>query len=136
MHIRPSVQIWYLLLLLCGAASTPIWAAEEPRSPASEQVFSAQELDQMLAPLALYPDSLLAQVLMAATYPGDVADAASWSKQHPDASGDAAVRQVSEQPGTPACNRWWPFLPCWPPWARTRPGYRRSATPSWPNRTR
>lgn len=102
MHIRPSVQIWYLLLLLCGAASTPIWAAEEPRSPASEQVFSAQELDQMLAPLALYPDSLLAQVLMAATYPGDVADAASWSKQHPDASGDAAVRQVSEQPWDPS----------------------------------
>ena len=56
----------------------------------------------MLAPLALYPDALLAQVLMAATYPGDVADAASWSKEHPDASGDDAVRQVSGQPWDPS----------------------------------
>ncbi|WP_235981317.1 DUF3300 domain-containing protein [Aquipseudomonas ullengensis] len=56
----------------------------------------------MLAPLALYPDSLLAQVLMATTYPGDVADAASWSMEHPDSSGDAAVRQVADQPWDPS----------------------------------
>ena len=49
----------------------------------------------MMAPVALYPDSLLAQVLMAATYPGDVADAVKWSKAHPDAKGDDAVRQVA-----------------------------------------
>ena len=96
MHIRPRVQIGFLLLVLSGAI-TPTWAAET-----SEQVFSAQELDQILAPLALYPDALLAQVLMAATYPGDVADAATWSKEHPDASGDDAVRQVSDQPWDPS----------------------------------
>ena len=96
MHIRPRVQIGLLLLVL-SVTLTPTWAAEP-----TEQVFSAQELDQMLAPLALYPDALLAQVLMAATYPGDVADAASWSKKHPDASGDDAVRQVSEQPWDPS----------------------------------
>lgn len=56
----------------------------------------------MLASLALYPDALLAQVLMASTYPGDVADAAAWSKAHPDASGDDAVRQVADQPWDPS----------------------------------
>ncbi len=42
--------------------------------------FSREQLDQMMAPIALYPDSLLSQVLMASTYPADVADAAKWSK--------------------------------------------------------
>ena len=75
--------------------------ASEPTAPA-EPVFKPEELDQMLAPLALYPDSLLAQVLMAATYPGDVADAVAWSKAHPDSSGDAAVRQVANEPWDPS----------------------------------
>ncbi len=56
----------------------------------------------MLAPLALYPDSLLAQVLMATTYPGNVADAAAWSKAHPKAEGDDAVKQVANQPWDPS----------------------------------
>src|SRR5690606_25432989 len=102
MHIHLGVPMLSLLLVLSGAALSPTWAAEVSSSPASEEVFNAQELDQMLAPLALYPDALLAQVLMAATYPGNVADAASWSKEHPDASGDDAVRQVSEQPWDPS----------------------------------
>ncbi|MEK1904838.1 MAG: DUF3300 domain-containing protein [Pseudomonas sp.] len=71
-------------------------------APAPDTVFKPEELDQMLAPLALYPDSLLAQVLMATTYPGDVADAVTWSKAHPDASGDDAVRQVANQPWDPS----------------------------------
>ncbi|MGL4318645.1 MAG: DUF3300 domain-containing protein [Pseudomonas sp.] len=68
----------------------------------SEAVFSEQELDRMLAPLALYPDSLLAQVLMASTYPGDVADAVAWSRANPDSSGDTAVHAVASQPWDPS----------------------------------
>ena len=83
---------------VAGAAPAP---APTPTAPA-EPVFAPEELDQMLAPLALYPDSLLAQVLMAATYPGDVADAVAWSKAHPDSSGDAAVRQVANEPWDPS----------------------------------
>lgn len=44
--------------------------------------FSQAELDQMMAPVALYPDSLLSQILMASTYPGQVSEAA-WSKKNP-----------------------------------------------------
>ena len=54
---------------------------------AQSSTFSKEELAQLVAPVALYPDSLLAQVLMASTYPGDVADAAKWSKAHPDVEG-------------------------------------------------
>ncbi|MFC5695326.1 DUF3300 domain-containing protein [Pseudomonas sp. GCM10022186] len=77
-------------------------AAPAAQPAASQAVFRTEELDQMMAPIALYPDSLLAQVLMAATYPGNVADAVAWSKAHPDVSGDAAVKQVANQPWDPS----------------------------------
>jgi hypothetical protein len=82
-------------------ATAPAPAAPAAAAP-SQAVFSVEELDQMLAPLALYPDSLLAQVLMATTYPGNVADAAAWSKAHPKATGDDAVKQVADQPWDPS----------------------------------
>jgi len=51
--------------------------------------FSQEELDQMLAPIALYPDSLLAQILMAATYPLEVVQAEQWAKVNRKLKGDA-----------------------------------------------
>ncbi len=57
--------------------------------------FSAGQLDQLLAPVALYPDVLLSQVLMAATYPLEVVAAARWSRQNPGLEGDAAVDAVA-----------------------------------------
>ena len=49
--------------------------------------FTQQELDQMLAPIALYPDPLLSQMLMAATYPLEVVEAARWSNANPILTG-------------------------------------------------
>jgi len=77
-------------------------ASETPAAPAQDQIFSAAQLDAMVAPIALYPDKLLAQVFMASTYPGDVADAVAWSKANPKATGDAAVKQVADQPWDPS----------------------------------
>ncbi len=79
-----------------AAEAAPVTAA------AKEAVFSQEQLDQMLAPIALYPDPLLAQVLMAVTYPGEIAEAVKWSKAHPDAKGDDAVKQVANQPWDPS----------------------------------
>ena len=64
--------------------------------------FKDEEIDQMLAPIALYPDSLLSQILMASTYPADVKAAAEWSKAHPDEKGDAAVTKVDGQQWDPS----------------------------------
>ncbi len=70
--------------------------------PAKDPVFTQEQLEQMAAPIALYPDPLLAQVLMASTYPGEVAEAVTWSKANPNAKGDDAVKQVANQPWDPS----------------------------------
>ncbi len=69
---------------------------------AEDATFSEAELDQMMAPIALYPDSLLSQVLMATTYPADVADAVKWSKDNPKQEGDAAVEAVQDKSWDPS----------------------------------
>jgi len=107
---RPTlIAIACACTLLAAITGAVAWA-QQPSQPVSSSApaksgsatFSSAELDQMLAPIALYPDSLLAQVLMAATYPGEVADAAAWSKAHPDAKGDAAVKQVADKDWDPS----------------------------------
>ncbi len=65
----------------------PFGALSQQARP-SANTFSQQELDQMLEPIALYPDSLLAQILIAATYPGDVGAADRWAKEHKGLSKD------------------------------------------------
>ncbi|CAG2151569.1 hypothetical protein FHX63_004263 [Cupriavidus plantarum] len=60
------------------------------------------QIDQLLAPIALYPDALLSQVLMASTYPSDVAAAAQWSKSNASLSGDAAVKAVQGETWDPS----------------------------------
>lgn len=101
-----------LSVLLCLLAATGPALAQDVPAPdpapqadtvtAKDPVFTQEQLDQMLAPVALYPDALLAQVLMAATYPGQVSEAVTWSKANPKASGDDAVKQVAKQPWDPS----------------------------------
>ena len=64
----------------------PPWGFAQDQ-PAARQ-FRQEELDQMLAPVALYPDSLLAQILMAATYPLEVVQADRWTKANRNLGGD------------------------------------------------
>ncbi|HKT93894.1 MAG TPA: DUF3300 domain-containing protein [Paraburkholderia sp.] len=63
---------------------------------------SNQQLDSLTAPIALYPDALLAQVLMAATFPQDVSAAAAWTKSNPNLKGDDAVKAVASEPWDPS----------------------------------
>src|SRR5512134_2398791 len=74
-----------------------------PAARAEERAgLSQAELDQMLAPVALYPDSLLSQVLMAATYPLEVVEAARWSRAHPGLLGEEAVRAAGDRDWDPS----------------------------------
>jgi hypothetical protein len=82
-------------------APAPPPPAAAPAAPASAPA-SKEQLEQLLSPIALYPDSLLSQVLMAATYPADVADAAKWSKANKDMKGDAAVKMIQDKPWDPS----------------------------------
>ena len=77
-------------------APAPAAAPAPPAAaPSNAPKVSAQQLDALTAPIALYPDALLAQVLMATTFPEDVTAAAAWSKQNPKLQGDDAVKAVS-----------------------------------------
>ena len=58
----------------------PVASAQSYGTTQDQREFTQRELDQILAPVALYPDSLLSQILMAATYPGEVVEAARWSR--------------------------------------------------------
>jgi Protein of unknown function (DUF3300) len=91
-----------LLTVAQQAAVPPTQAAPPPATQEPSRTFSKEQLDQMMAPIALYPDSLLSQILMASTYPADVADAAKWSKANPNQKGDDAVKAVENEPWDPS----------------------------------
>ncbi len=69
----------------------------------------------MLAPIALYPDDLLAQILMASSYPLEVVQAARWSRSHPGAAAPPGARDhdrwrsSTTAIGIPASSPWWRF---------------------------
>ncbi|CAK0746284.1 TPA: DUF3300 domain-containing protein [Escherichia coli] len=82
-----------------AAVTLPATVSAPPVTPAVvKSAFSTAQIDQWVAPVALYPDSLLSQVLMASTYPANVAQAVQWSHDNPLKQGDAAIQAVSGQP--------------------------------------
>jgi hypothetical protein len=102
---------WRVGMAVLLAVGAPVALAQSPApAPAAQNapaatpapVFKKEQIDQFMAPIALYPDALLSQMLMASTYPSDVADAAAWSKANPKATGDAAVKQVANQSWDPS----------------------------------
>ena len=86
--------VWILALF---AAAAEAEAPDQRRGP-----FPQGQLQAMLAPIAFYPDALLSQILMAASYPRDVAEAARWSGEHSGIQGEEAVRQVQDAPWDPS----------------------------------
>ncbi|EMV1346798.1 DUF3300 domain-containing protein [Escherichia coli O15:H6] len=82
-----------------AAVTLPATVSAPPVTPAVvKSAFNTAQIDQWVAPVALYPDSLLSQVLMASTYPTNVAQAVQWSHDNPLKQGDAAIQAVSDQP--------------------------------------
>ena len=75
--------------------------ADQP-APTAAPTYTSAQIDQWVAPIALYPDSLLSQILMASTYPANVIQAAQWSKDNPTMQGDAAIQAVASQPWDPS----------------------------------
>lgn len=77
---------------------TPQTQSKTVESGAAQASLKPEELEQLVAPIALYPDPLLAQVLMASTYPLEVVQAARWADQNKTLKGkaleDAAQRQA------------------------------------------
>jgi hypothetical protein len=89
-------------LLLAMVILAPIGATAQTASPSpaapNAQPLKPAELDQLVAPIALYPDPLLAQVLMAAAYPLDIVQAERWLEANKNLKGDALKAAVDKQP--------------------------------------
>ena len=97
---RHSSLVWVQLLLTL--LFTPLAFAHDGQNQSVQAEFSQQELDQMLAPIALYPDALLSQVLIASTYPLEVVQAARWSRAHAELRGEDAVKAVERNNWDPS----------------------------------
>ncbi|MEF8734104.1 MAG: DUF3300 domain-containing protein [Candidatus Accumulibacter meliphilus] len=86
-------------------------------SPSSESVtpsgetLAQEQLEQLLAPIALYPDALLAQVLMASTYPLEIVQAARWRKENMTLEGKALEDALPSQPWDPSVKSLTAFPP-------------------------
>ena len=95
-----STLIWLVLLMV-----TPLWvfAQDQPTK------FRQEELGQMLAPVALYPDSLLAQILMASTYPLEVVQADRWVKANRNLKGDPLNDALDKKDWDPSVKALVPF---------------------------
>jgi uncharacterized membrane protein YgcG len=97
-----------IVTVLTGEASlyaqTPPAPAPTDAAAAANKTppFKKEELEALLAPIALYPDALLAQIFMASTYPLEIVEAARWSKEHPEVKGDAVAGAVQSQTWDPS----------------------------------
>ncbi len=93
-HAQPSVAA-----TAAPAAPAPAAAAEPGPPPGAA---TAQELQELVSPIALYPDVLVAQILAGSTYPTQVVEAHRWLKQNPNLTGDQLAAQVNQQAWDPS----------------------------------
>jgi uncharacterized membrane protein YgcG len=96
------------LLLLCATIPQNLAASQDAQAQAQNPQAATytqqtpEQLRQLVAPIALYPDSLVAQILAAATFPEQVVEADRWVQAHPDLKGDALAQAVDQQPWDPS----------------------------------
>src|SRR3984957_18843720 len=108
LHIaqQPLASLLALFFLLAVYPQSLVAQAQpgpqqvQPESPYMQQ--TPEELEQLVAPIALYPDSLVAQILAASTFPEQVVDADRWVQSHPDLKGDDLAQAVDQQPWDPS----------------------------------
>jgi hypothetical protein len=86
-----------IALPVAATAQTPSPPAAQPDASSSQQLLSNQQLDALVAPIALYPDTLLSQILIASTYPLEVVEAARWADANKSLKGDALKAAVDKQ---------------------------------------
>src|SRR5437588_12748942 len=73
---------------------------EQSPTPPVQQ--SSQELQQLVAPIALYPDALVAQVLAASTYPAEIVEADRWMQSHSNLKGEELAKELDKQDWDPS----------------------------------
>jgi hypothetical protein len=92
--------VWMIIAVFMLPAGIPAQDSGEPNDQPDR--FTKEELVQMLAPIALYPDPLIAQILMASTYPLELVEAERWVRQHKEMKGDALNDALKDKPWDPS----------------------------------
>jgi hypothetical protein len=93
-----SFATWTQPASACQDSQAAAQAGQAPRYAPQ----TPGQLEQLVAPIALYPDSLVAQILAASTFPEQVVEADRWLQAHPDLKGDALGQAVDQQPWDPS----------------------------------
>ncbi|MBI5556720.1 MAG: DUF3300 domain-containing protein [Deltaproteobacteria bacterium] len=100
---RPFLGLLIIsFLVFCPTLPLSQAQAQDTDPPEPDIKYSQQELAQMLAPIALYPDALLSQILMASTYPIEVIEADRWRKQNPALQNEALDTALLDQDWDPS----------------------------------
>jgi hypothetical protein len=102
-----NISILLTASVVCLATLSSLPAATQPPPPGP--VLSANQLDDLVAPIALYPDPLLSQVLVAATYPLELVEALQWMQRNPSLTGAAITQAAQQQPWDPSIQALVPF---------------------------
>jgi len=89
-------------LFIAFLLALPLQVMAKPAGGTSQKKLSQEELAQLLAPIALYPDELVSQILMASTYPLEVVQADRWAKSHKQSAGDVLAKQLEKEPWDPS----------------------------------
>jgi hypothetical protein len=84
------------------AITSPAYQAADASQSQAAPAATNQDLPSLVAPIALYPDALIAQILGASTYPTQVVEADRWLKQNSSLSGDALAKAVDQQSWDPS----------------------------------
>jgi hypothetical protein len=93
----------FLAALLAGSAIGQQPPADQPMPAAAPaQTLSLQQLDNLVAPIALYPDNLLSQIMVASTYPREVVEAQQWLQQHKNLTGKKLMDEAQKQKWDPS----------------------------------
>jgi len=93
-RILSRALTWLVILML---VIPPAAMAQDSGETAQQSEFTSAELAQMLAPIALYPDSVISAILMASTYPVEVVEAERWLKQNEGLQGDELDQALQEK---------------------------------------
>ena len=100
------IGLTLFMLLALMSIPTVAFSQENETAPAAEptgnELFDTEKLEQLVAPIALYPDALLMQIMMAATYPLEIVEADRWIRDQPDLAGDALDEALLEKDWDPS----------------------------------
>ena len=97
-----SILSIYSPQILHGSQSQASAPAADSGNPTEAAPQSTSELQALVAPIALYPDSLVAQILTASTFPDQIAVADYWLQQNKDLTGSALMQAVDKQSWDPS----------------------------------